>query len=149
MSGQAHINQISGNLYAQRNAQYPTIEMDMSSGFRNLDIFPIHPVAVDIASQDTSYNVEIHAPYTVEGMEWVYDQGRLLLLPSISLQALMDGKNGTTLSIPDVPDDGGFGDGDGSFPNPFPYPSLPSGTATAVRYWTGYNYATFKRISPD
>jgi len=145
ISGQSHLNQISGNLYAQRNAPYPMIEMDMSSGFRNLDIFPIKPVSVNILSADTSQNVEIHAPYIVDSIEWKNDQDKLLLLPSISLQALMDGKNGSTLTIPNVPDDNGFGDnGNGNFggwnPVVYPAPTLPS---SSIRYWTGFTQKNF------
>lgn len=113
ISGQAQLNTISGNVFADRNTVYPQIEMNMSAGFRNMDIAPIMATRVNVDNTDTNRNIDIHARYFVEGMDWTMDVQNQVLLPSVNFHALANGYDGETITIPDLPDDGGFGDGDG------------------------------------
>lgn len=115
ISGQSQLNSISGNLFANRNQKYPEIEMNMTSSFRNLDIAPMESVQVDIISTDTARGTIIHAPYLIEGIDWSYNKKNKILLPHITLKALVNGQAGETITIPEVPEGGGFTDFGGGF----------------------------------
>jgi hypothetical protein len=115
ISGQAQLNKISGNLLAEKNSRYPSISFSLTSGFRNLDIAPIESINIDILTGDTSQGIEIHAPYTISSLSWGYDVSNRSLLPSIELGALVNGEDGETITIPDIPDGGGYSDFGGGF----------------------------------
>lgn len=146
ISDQSLLNRLSGNLYANRNAKYPQIEMNMTAGFRNMDIAPLNTVAIDILSTDTAQGIVIHAPYTIDGLEWSYNVKNKSLLPSVTLKALVDGESGETITIPEIPDQGGFDVagfiGGGANFNPIAYPPILSSLPGAVPYWVALGIFT-------
>ena len=121
ISGQSQLNQVSGNVYTNRNAHHAQIDMGMSCSFRNLDIAPQETVGINIPDSDTDLGVEIVGQYIVDAMSWSYDATNHILLPEITLLVLVTGDAGVTIVIPDLPDDGG---GDTPHTHPFPFPSF-------------------------
>jgi len=108
ISSQAQLNRIAGNIYAEKNAKYPQIDMNLTSGFRNLDIAPMNSLGINIIASDTALGITINAPYLIDALEWSYDVGNRSLLPSTTLTALVNGEDGETIIIPDIPDGGGY-----------------------------------------
>lgn len=147
VSGQTHTNQISGNLYAEKNSRYPSIDMPLAGNYRNLDIAPLESVDVNIGIGDTNSGIVLHAPYIVDSMSWDYRADSKILLPRIGLRSLVSGASGETLTIPDVPDTGGYGDagvfgGLGFSPGRFP-PFMSTFSNKACGAWSGYGLADF------
>lgn len=139
IAGQDHLNEISGNVYANRNAKYPSIELDMAGNFRQFDIAPQETVDINIAMDDTNRGIALHAPYLLNGITWQYNSRDKLMLPSVSLKALVNGRPGVAVSIPEIPDGGGYSDFGGGFnfnPGDIP-PFLFDVTNKAIGKWTG------------
>lgn len=105
---QDQLNQLAGDMFAMRNARYPTIDLEMAGNYRNLDIAPQEAVMVDLAAEDTARGVRIRAPYFIQGMQWSFDPRNGLLLPRTSLKVITSGVPGETIFIPDVPPGDGF-----------------------------------------
>lgn len=139
LESQAQLNQLSGNVFALRNAKYPTIEFSLAGNFRQFDIAPITAVDVNIASNDTNLGSAIHAPYTIESMSWGYSSANKVMLPTTGLGALVNGTAGETVTIPDIPEGGGFTanfDGSGFKFNPGAFPAFLGGF-TNQSIWQG------------
>jgi hypothetical protein len=135
ITGQPQLNTISGNLYAQKNSRYPTIDMDLKNGFRNLDIAPQESVGINILTTDTPLGVAINQPYTPESISWRYDTNSQLLLPNVGWKSLDGGLIGTTITIPEIPENQGFSSslfGGGANFNPISFPAVLSGFGTNV-----------------
>ncbi len=121
LTGQEQLNQLSGNLYANQIARFREIEIEMAGNYRNLDIAPQMAVSFDMKKEDTIYGLELHALYRVDGMSWTYDAAQQSFHPnSVSLTQITSGMPGQTISIPPIPDDGGYGG-----PGKFKFPKLP------------------------
>ena len=127
LSSQAHLNQIVGDLFAHKNAQYPDIALNVAGNYRNLDIAPQEKYLINIPASDTVRNVAINKNFYVKSMDWKYISSDELLYPFISFQEIADGFDADTLSIPVIPptltDDGGTVDVPPiPIPNPVPVP---------------------------
>lgn len=120
LAGQSQLNQLSGNLWANKNQEYPNISMEMSNPARNLDIAPQEVVRIRIDPSDTVKNVLIDKIYIPESITWSYDSENMVLLPSIEYHGVVTGIPGDTITIPaDVTDDSEF-----EFPG-FNFPKFP------------------------
>lgn len=102
LASQAQLNELTGNLYANKNAQFPSISMNHAGNYRNLDIAPQNAVNIDIGLDDTNRNIEIHAPYIIDKLIWNYSPRNKILLPEATYHSLVNGFDGETLTIPDV-----------------------------------------------
>lgn len=121
---QDHLNRIVGHIWANRNCDFPTIEINASGNYRNLGIAPYEVVEVFIAETDTVSGKEIHGLYIPTSISWRYDAKNSYMLPSISLSRLVSGLPGDTVLIPaEVPEDG-YEYPDLNFP-PFPDIDIP------------------------
>lgn len=109
--GQEQLNTVVGNLFANRNAPFPSIEMEMKGNYSNLDIAPQEGVGVHIAQGDTVRNKEINGLYIAESMRWRYTPSDFLLLPQVTFQQVVNGEAGETVVIPDPSTDDDFGNG--------------------------------------
>lgn len=131
--GQEQLNTLIGNVFANKNAPYPTINMDMAINATNLDIAPQETVQVNILAGDTVRNVAINSPYIPSGFDWTYSPQRQILLPRIDLRQLVNGITGEAIIIPVTPEDGGFDTGYGvpglQIP-PLPFFTNPSSGVT-------------------
>ena len=110
LSGQSHLNAIVGHLYATNIYKYPSINFQWKNNFKHLDIAPMESLLVQVAETDTNSGIVINAPYLIEEMGWEYQSDKKILLPSSTLEILTNGKSGQTITIPDTPSDGGYGD---------------------------------------
>lgn len=148
VEGQTQTNRISGNLYAEKTHPYPTINMPLTGNYRNLDIAPMEAVDVNIAASDTNSGIVLHQPYIIDTMSWDYRPESKILISSLGLRVLTGGDAGETLTIPDVPDTGGFGGGGdfggiGFSPGKFP-PFMSDFSNKACGSWSGYGLATYE-----
>jgi hypothetical protein len=114
----------------------------LAGNFRQFDIAPLTAVDVNIASSDTNLGVAIHAPYLIDSLSWSYSSSSKIMMASMSLTALVNGGVGETVTIPDIPDAGGFSDfSGGSFHfNPGAFPPFLSGLANTnplMGQWNG------------
>lgn len=111
ITGQAQLNLIVGNVYADKVSRYPTIDFGLNGNYRNFDISPIDSVDVNISASDTNRGINLSAPYYVEAMSWEYNSLNKTLFASTTMKSIVAGTSGQTVTIPDIPDDGGYGDG--------------------------------------
>ena len=102
ISGQTHLNSLTGHLWANRNQTYPTVSMDMGNPLRNLDIAPQEVVSIKIDPSDTVKNVAIDGLYIPSSISWKYDPQKLLMIPQIEFTGLVNGVPGDTIIIPDL-----------------------------------------------
>lgn len=126
-SGQAYLNQLSGNLWANRNQKYPTISMDMSTPVRNLDIAPQEVVSIKINQSDTVRNEQIEGIYIPASISWTYKPDDRILMSQVEYIGVVSGDPGDTILIPETAEDGDFEFPEFSFPPfpPFALPGLP------------------------
>lgn len=109
--GQEQLNTLVGNVFANENSPFPSVNMDMSVNATNLDIAPQETVGVHIAREDTVRNLAIDGLYIPDSMSWRYNPVHFTLLPQIDLNQLVNGDGGETIIIPVDPSDaigGGF-----------------------------------------
>ncbi len=139
LASQSQLNELAGNQYANRNAEFPRIDAELSGNYRNLDIAPQETVGAEITADDANIGKAINAPYLVDSMAWTYDSQKKVLWASSGLAAVVNGTSGETVLIPDIPDDGGYGDFGGGFnfsPGAFP-PFLSSLSNLVSGKWQG------------
>lgn len=141
LESQDQLNTLSGNVFANANSKYPSIDLSLSGNYRQFDIAPLNTVDVNIASDDTNLGVNIHAPYLIDSMAWSYSSQNKLMLPNMGLVSLVNSRaDGETITIPDIPDGGGFSDFGGGFSNFSPgnipafLPPLIS-ELSVLKYW--------------
>ena len=131
---QGQLNSMSGNYLATKNARFPEISFNLAGNYRNLDIAPVESVRPFIAVEDTIRGIRIfNDPYRVESMSWAYDPVHASFTPDIVVHRISTGSAGTTVEIPDVPDDGGFGQSSGFNLPRIPALGLPAQFAEAIQ----------------
>lgn len=139
LASQVQLNELTGNMYANQVSKYPSINMTMAGNYNHLDIAPQESVDINIASGDTNLGVPIHAPYLIDSVSWSISPTSHIKIPSIELISLVNGKAGETVTIPDVPDSGGYSDFGGGFdfaPGKFP-PFLSTFANQISGKWVG------------
>jgi hypothetical protein len=136
---QAELNTIVGRVFAQRNSTYPSIEMNLSGNYRNLDIAPQESVPVTISATDTIRGISFSSKTFIPNrMEWKYDPSHETFLPKLSLAERVTGSDGETMTIPAVPDPNGYD----VVPPPVVPPVVPAfptwglGSSLALPVWT-------------
>ena len=123
--GQTQLNELVGNVYANRNARFPKLGIDLNGNYRNFDIAPQESVAISATANETNIGIPIQATYIISGMSWNYSVQNKKLTAHIDIICLLNGTPGDTVTIPDIPDTGGYGaDGFGGGVN-FPPLALP------------------------
>jgi len=128
LSGQTQLNTIVGNEFAHRNAQFPSGDFRMRGNWSNLDIAPQEVVHFSLSAEDTVRNVIIDGLYMPDGITWDYSSETKSFIPRINWKVVTSGDAGQTIVIPEVVDDGGYGNskvvGGISLPTIIP-PSIP------------------------
>lgn len=121
LAGQAQLNLLVGNVWANENSKYPKISLDMAGNTRYLDIAPQETTQINILASDTVRGVAINGLYIPDSFNWLYDSKNSVLKPSIDFKSLVNGALGESIIIP-VPEDigGGF-----NVP-PFQVPAIPA-----------------------
>lgn len=111
LASQEQLNELAGNIYANRTSRFPEISSELSGNFRNLDIAPQETVHIEASADDTNIRTSIIAPYLVDSMGWTYDSKSKILYPTAVFTSLVNGSDGETVTIPDVPESGGYASG--------------------------------------
>lgn len=106
LDSQSQLNALVGNLFANKNARFPSIEMDMAENVSNLDIAPQETVNINIAREDTVRGLALNGLYIPSSMTWKYTSNGFILLPQIGFIQLVSGPAGETVSIPPTADKG-------------------------------------------
>lgn len=134
--GQAQLNTMVGNIWANENTREPKVSIDMSISARNLDIAPQETVHMNILASDTVRNKAINGLYIPNNFNWRYDSKSQILLPNVDFINLVNGNVSESVSIPASPMDAGFDAGGFSVPQlqipPLPILTIPPSLADAV-----------------
>jgi hypothetical protein len=134
LTNQAELNTLVGNLYANQNADYPSVGLKLRSNFQNLDIAPQAQVKLNVAATDTPRGIVwSNKSFSLESVGWSWDARTQLAIPDIDLSEIMQGYAGTTIIIPDVPPTaaGNTPGQGGSYSQP-PLITPPLPTATSI-----------------
>lgn len=107
LKSQAQLNALSGDIFWNDNALYPTINMEMRGTFKNLDIAPQTAYSINVAASDTSANVVIDdGHYFPTAISWQYNHEDRLLLPRVDFSSIIDGPDGSTIPVPPITEPG-------------------------------------------
>lgn len=136
---QDQLNTQIGNIFANRNAPFPSIDMDMANNLQNLDIAPQETVEIHITRTDTIRRLAIDGLYIPDSMGWNYSPNGFILLPKIGFKQLVNGIAGETVIIPSTSDDLGNGFNVPGLQIP-PIPSLMTPTVSGTIQEAVANY---------
>jgi hypothetical protein len=143
LAGQSQLNTMAGNVLANENSRYPSISFDLTSNFRNFEIAPQNVIGVDINPSDTVRRINLHAPYIIDEMSWEYNPETEINYPKIVVKSVLNGNPGDTITIPPIPDGGGYSGFGGNFkfgnisPGAIPIYASTVGNRPSGR-WGGY-----------
>jgi hypothetical protein len=107
LGSQDQLNTMLGNIYANKNSQFPSIVTDFGINATNLDIAPQESVGLHLAQDDTVRNEAIDILSIPNSMTWRYDPEGFKLLPQIEFKQLTNGIAGQTVVITPQTDIGG------------------------------------------
>ena len=127
LKSQTQLNQLSGNIWANRNQRFPKVNMNMAQPMVNLDIAPQEVVGIHIGATDTIRNEEIDGIYIPSSLSWSYSSVNKHLRTTLELIGVVSGVPGDTILIPPVIEDGDYSFPEFTFPSfpPFALPSFP------------------------
>lgn len=100
LSGQAHLNQLVGNLFANLNTRIKSVSLELTENLRNLNLAPQEVTSIHIDPQDTNKNVPLDILGIPESISWSYDPEVGLLLPNVRFTPLVSGNVGDAITIP-------------------------------------------------
>ncbi|MBT7349620.1 hypothetical protein HN803_02385 [candidate division WWE3 bacterium] len=148
LKSQVEINEITGNILANKNHTHPTINHKLVGNFRNLDIAPQEKVSMVVETSDNPTGKYISGSYMPTNIGWTYDSQKQLFHPdNVTFSSLVTGSAGETIVIPELPDDGGYHSPRISIPSipSLSFPAMFSNIATdsylaTVRQTSGVNY---------
>ena len=104
LTSQDHLNTIAGDVFAWKNAKYPSCTFEVSGNYRNFDIAPLERTLITLNATDTHRGIVwASKSFIIHDMEWSYNPERQLLLPTIELHEVTAGYAGTTVDIPETP----------------------------------------------
>lgn len=99
--GQDQLNELSGNVWASRNALYPKVQIPLAGDYRFLDIAPQHRVELTLAEGDTFRHVEwINKPFIPQAVVYRWDAKNQALMMDLAVAEETDGSPGDTVLIP-------------------------------------------------
>jgi hypothetical protein len=107
LQGQAQLNYLTGNVFANKNSPYQGLNLEMAINAQNLDIAPQETVQLSLTAQNTMRGVPINGVFIPQNISWSYDPDGFVLLPQITYKQLINGFQGQTITIPAVSDVGG------------------------------------------
>lgn len=145
---QSELNILVGNLYAFRNARYPTVFVRAAGNYRNIDIAPQEQILLTTTISDNNRGlVWNQKSFFVTSMSWQYNPRDESFLPEIELHEVTQGFAGDTIDIPEEAPDDDDGSGDDGIIIP-PLPPLPpiiippvlTDAHPATAYMIGWKY---------
>jgi hypothetical protein len=111
LESQSQLNTLVGNVFANKNTRYRSIDMELVGNYRNLDIAPQETVQIDILPEDTVRGISLVQLYIPSAMSWQYDAAGLFLYPRTTFSVVKGGIVGETITIPATVEEGGFNTG--------------------------------------
>jgi hypothetical protein len=99
LSSQSQLNQLVGDVYANKNAKYSPINIEFVGNYRNLDIAPQEAVTINIKKEDTNRGVAINALYFPSEISWSWNAEKGLFLPRATLSRITNGLPGETITL--------------------------------------------------
>lgn len=151
---QEELNQIAGSVLAQDNIRYPAVELSLAGNYNNFDLAPQEIIPLTLSASDTIRGISFtNKSFFLSRMEWVHQPEWESFMPRISLRQIGSGVgdtitvnvSGSTVTIPDLPDTGGFGDPGGLAGFDFPIfepPSFGFGGGGTKQTWQSLLTAT-------
>jgi len=120
VASQASLDELVGNVYAYKNSKYPSIPLNLSQNFGNLDIAPQEAIEMNIVASDTVRGITmVNKPFAIREVSWKYAAEQQIFLSSVELSEITEGYDGTPIIIPPPPPP------DPTPPTPLPPPPLP------------------------
>lgn len=131
LASQSQLNQMAGNVFANRNSPYANISIEMAGNYLNLDIAPQESVRLSIPASDTVRNLAIDGLFLPNNVSWKFFPQDSILLPQIDFKQLINGVIGDaeTVTIPTPTDVGGGFSVPGLQIPPIPSLTVPDGSA--------------------
>lgn len=138
VGNQTENNQIVGDVFAHRNAKFPSVNVKLAGWYSLFDIAPEECVTLTAARQDTARGIVWNRKhFLMREMSIERDGRNKVLLPTISLYEVTQGTSGGTVPIPTPvqsptypefpPITGGWADIPWPFDWPKPWVEPPSG----------------------
>jgi hypothetical protein len=130
--GQSQLNELVGNVFANKNSRLPKTSMDMTGNYPNLDIAPQESVRMTILPSDTIEGIPVDGLYIPNGIDWQHDPSKQFLASRIDFVNLVSGEPGETIEIAHSAEESGFDSGF-KIPQlqipPIPLLTTPAGSA--------------------
>jgi len=129
INSQDDLNALSGNVFAYKNARFPSVSIQLAGNYRNFDIAPIELVSLNISQDDTKRGIVFQEkPFEIRGVSLEYNAQQESLITSLDLHEVTQGFPGDTIVIPpEAPDDWGDNGGDDWTIEPPPPPGGDGG----------------------
>jgi len=108
LSGQDQVNTLCGNVYANRNARFPEVSVDLVGNYRNFDIAPQERVTITAESKTFRQLNWTQKSFAVQRMILRMDQNTHSVLASLTAAEIVAGFSGDTIPVPEIPPDTGF-----------------------------------------
>lgn len=105
LGSQTQLNQLVGNVFANRNSRYPAIQLDMTENLSNIDIAPQESNRITVSAEDNlNSNTPLDLLYLPDTITWRYYPQKKLILPSMTFKNLVTGIIGETIPVPAIAD---------------------------------------------
>ena len=108
LSSQGQLNTLAGNVYANRNAQFPEISIDVAGNYRNFDIAPQERVTLTL--QDRTFR-ELdwdEKSFAIRRVSYRMNQERQRMSPNLVVAEIVQGFDADTILVPETPPSTGF-----------------------------------------
>lgn len=103
LDSQKQLNQMSGDVYAYRNAPLPTISGRLRGAYKFLDVAPLEGQNITISANETVKNISVSGSYFAQELAWDYNAQEQLLLCNATFRQITQGVPGDTVVIPAIP----------------------------------------------
>lgn len=104
LNDQDELNTIVGNMFAQENSKYPSVDLNMAGSYRCFDIAPQEKCPMTVGLLDTARGISFSGKnFYPETIRYTADHSKETLMASISFKEVCSGEAGDTLVIPALP----------------------------------------------
>lgn len=159
LSSQDQLNELVGNVYAWKNAKYPSVQLNIVGNYRNFDVAPQEIVRLNLDGNDNNRGLVWNSKAFInQSMSWSYDAEFGLFLPTVDLAEVTQGFDAATIVIPPTPPTSGE-DGGGFYIPPFEFPPFPpfpvpvavagGGNPTWIPAYIGRNITDGLDVTPE
>ena len=118
LASQNQLNALVGNVYANRNARFPEVSMDIVGNYRNFDIAPQERVTLTLQNRTFRQLDWDEKSFAIRRVSYRMNQERQRMNPGLVVAEIVQGFDADALPVPETPP------GDGFKPTP-PFPPFP------------------------